>query len=136
MKTGPRMRLFLYGFLIGCVLVYFVLLRGRNRSYWFPKNRVKEQVHKSTFVFSEHAKCILLCKNISTEEVSEILQNGEVNFSESDTHGVTCPSYALEGKTLNNKYLRVIVTIFEKDSTAEITTAVNLEVKKDTCKCK
>ena len=112
-----------------------MLFRGTDRTYWLPENRVKEQVNKSTFIFSEHAKCILQCKQISEEEVKEVLKTGEVNFSESDTHGVPCPSYAIEG-TSHNKKLRVLLTIFEKDSTAEITTAINMEAGKDTCRCK
>lgn len=135
MKIGQRLRLYGAGFLIGCVLVYFILLRGKNRTYWLPKNRVKEQVDKSTFKFSEHARCILACKQISEEEVRDVLKNGEVNFSESDTRGVPCPSYAIEGSS-HNKKLRVLLTVFERDSTAEITTAMNLEAGKDTCKCK
>ena len=135
MLTWKRIRLYLFGFLIGCVMVYFLLLRGVNRTYWFPNNRVKEQVNKSTFSFSEHAKCILLCKQISEEEVREVLKNGDVNFSESDTRGVPCPSYAIEG-TSHNKKLRVLLTVFERDSTAEITTAINMEAGKDTCRCK
>ena len=135
MKTGQRIRLYLYGFIIGAVLVYFLLFRGKDRTFWLPGNRVKEQVDKSTFSFSEHAKCILECKNITEEEVREVLKNGDVNFSESDTHGVPCPSYAIEGIS-HNKKLRILLTVFERDSTAEITTAINLESGKDSCKCK
>ena len=76
------------------------------------------------------------CKGISEEEVAEILNTGEVNFSESDSRGVPVPSYALEGTTSGNKSLRVIVTIFEKDSIAEVTTAINLKGETDTCRCK
>ncbi len=132
---GKRLRLYGIGFLIGCVIVYFTLLRGVNRTYWLPANRVKEQVDKSTFKFSEHAKCILACKQITEEEVRDVLKNGEVNFSESDTRGVPCPSYAIEGSS-HNKKLRVLLTVFERDSTAEITTAMNMEAGKDTCKCR
>ena len=135
MLTWKRIRLYLFGFIIGCVMVYFMLLRGVNRTYWLPSNRVKEQVDKSSFKFSDHAKCILECKHITEEEVREVLKNGDVNFSESDTRGVPCPSYAIEG-TSHNKKIRVLVTIFERDSTAEITTAINLEAGKDTCRCK
>ena len=135
MLTWKRIRLYLFGFIIGCVMVYFMLLRGANRTYWLPNNRVKEQVDKSSFKFSEHAKCILECKRITEEEVREVLKNGDVNFSASDTRGVPCPSYAIEG-TSHNKKIRVLVTIFERDSTAEITTAINLEAGKDTCRCK
>jgi hypothetical protein len=116
-------------------MVYLLLLRGVNRTYWLPNNRVKEQVNRSTFKYSEHVKCILHCKGISQEEVQDVLKNGDVNFSESDTHGVPCPSYAIEG-TSHDKKLRVLVTVFERDSTAEITTAINLEAGKDTCRCK
>lgn len=112
-----------------------MLFRGTDRTYWLPGNRVKEQVNKSTFTYSEHARCILQCKGISEDEVQDILKHGEVNFSESDTRGVPCPSYAIEGVT-NNKKLRVVLTIFERDSTVEITTAINLEGGKDTCRCK
>ena len=136
MTTPKRIRLYIYGFLIGCVMVYFMLFRGNDRSYWLPANRVKEQVNKSTFKYSEHARCKMQCKQINETEVAEILKNGDVNFPESDTRGVSCPSYAIEGTTSTNKKLRVIVTIFERDSTAEITTAINMESAKDTCKCK
>ena len=136
MTLSQRLRLYLAGFLAGCVLVYFLLFYGKERASWLPDNRVKEQVNKSLFIFSDHAKCILQCKNISEEEVTEVLKTGEVNFSASDTRGVPCPSCALEGKTSGNKSLRVIVTVFEKDSTAEITTAINLEAEKDTCNCR
>ena len=112
-----------------------MLFRGKeDRTYWLPENRVKEQVSKSTFKYSGHAKCILQCKGISEEEVQEVLKNGDVNFSESDTRGVAVPTYAIEG-TSHNKKLRVLVTIFERDSTAEITTAMNLDAGKDTCRC-
>ena len=135
MTTGQRIRLYGFGFVLGCVMVYFMLFKGENRTQWLPENRVKAQVHKSIFTFSEHAKCIMECKKITEEEVREVLKNGDVNFSESDTRGVPCPSYAIEG-TSHNKKLRVLVTIFERDSTAEITTAINMEAGNDTCKCK
>lgn len=136
MTTGKRIRLYLAGFLIGCVLVYFMLFRGTDRSYWLPANRVKEQMNKSTFRYSEMARCRMDCKQITQAEVEEILRNGEVNFSESDSRGTAVPSYAVEGRTSTNKNLRVIVTIYERDSVAEITTAVNMDGSRDTCACK
>ena len=74
MTTPKRIRLYIYGFLIGCVMVYFMLFRGNDRSYWLPANRVKEQVNKSTFKYSEHARCKMQCKQISEKEVAEILK--------------------------------------------------------------
>lgn len=136
MTIGKRLRLYFIGFIIGCVLVYFMLFRGTDRSYWLPANRVKEQVRKSQFRYSERVECNMKCRKITHAEVEEILRNGEVNFSESDTRGAIVPSYAIEGKTSANKNLRVLVTIFERDSVAEITTVVNLLGNPDTCICK
>lgn len=136
MTIDKRIRLYFIGFLIGCVLVYFMLFRGTNRSYWLPANRVREQVNKSQFRYSERAECKMKCRQITRTEVEEILKNGEVNFSESDTRGAVVPSYAIEGKTSANKNLRVLITIFEQDSVAEITTIVNLSGNHDTCNCK
>ncbi len=136
MTKWKRIRLYLVGFFIGCVGVYFMLFRGTDRSYWLPENRVKEQVNKSTFKYSERTKCKMLCKQITEAEVAEVLENGDVNFSESDTRGVPYPSYVIEGTTATNKKLRIVVTIFKRDSIAEITTAINMEAGKDTCNCK
>ncbi len=134
MTKRHRIQLFLGGFIIGCVLVYFTLIRGKDRTYWLPANRLKEQVKKSKVVFSEHAKCIMTCRGISETEINHILQTGDVNFGESDVHNTPCPSYAFDGKTAEGKNLRIVCTAC--DSIAEVTTAIKLEEGKDTCRCK
>jgi aromatic ring-opening dioxygenase catalytic subunit (LigB family) len=137
MTIAKRLRLYLAGFLTGCVLVYFMLFRGTNRNYWLPTNRVKERVNKLAFRYSKEVECKIKCKQITQAEVKEILHNGKVNFSKSNSRGTLVPSYAIEGKTSSNKNLRVIVTIYEADSVAEITTAINMDGEKnDTCTCK
>jgi hypothetical protein len=134
MTKGKRTLLFLSGLLIGCVLVYFTLIRGKDRSYWLPGNRLKEQVKQSKIIFSEHAKCIMACRGISEETVNTVLKEGDVNFGESDVHNTPCPSYAFDGKTKEGKKIRIICTAC--DSIAEVTTAINLDAGKDTCRCK
>jgi len=134
MTAGHRIRLYFLGFLIGCVFVYFLLLRGKNRSYWLPENRVKEQLMKGNLVYTEHAKCRMKCRNISEEEVKEILKNGSVNFSESHPHDTPCPSYALEGTTSTNKNERIIFSSCDT-LTTKVVTAIDLEAEKDACEC-
>jgi hypothetical protein len=135
MKTFHRIRLYAFGFLIGCVLVYFILLRGKNRSYWLPGNRVKEQLMKGKLLYSEHALCRMKCRSISEEEINEILKNGNVNFSESHPHGAPCPSYAFDGTTSDKKNLRIVFASCDTLST-KVVTAINLDLMKDTCNCK
>lgn len=134
MKTGKRVRLYFFGFMIGCVMIYFVLFRGRNRSYWFPENRVREQLMKGKLVFTKHAQCRMNCRNISQEEVDEMLKYGNVNFSESHPHGCPCPSYALEGTTSRNKNVRIIFSSCDT-LTTNVVTAINLDSAKDSCNC-
>ena len=128
MKISHRIRLYIGGVLIGCVLVYFILFKDKNRGYWLPENRVKEQVHRSGITFSEKAKCIIKCKGISDEEVKEVLKNGNVNFGESDTRLAPCPSYVFEGENLT-----IVCTAC--DSISEIVNVLSLNEKQDTCNC-
>lgn len=135
MKTWPRIRLYLFGFLVGCVMVYFVLFKGRNRGYWLPENRVKEQLMKGNLVFTEHAKCRMTCRGISEEEVKEILKNGSVNFSESHPHDTPCPSYALEGTMADKQNVRIVFSSCDTTTTKVVTT-IDLGSKQDTCNCR
>jgi hypothetical protein len=114
--------------------VYFVLIRGRDRSYWLPQNRIKELILKSELLYSPHATCVMNCRKINKEEVLQIVKNGEVNFDESNIHNTPCPSYAIDGLLAGGKRIRIIVTTV--DSVAEVETAIDLNLKKDSCICR
>ena len=134
MKTPRRFFLFSFGAVLGCLLVYSTLIKGSNRTYWLPQNRIKELILKSKLIYSEHANCIMSCRKINKEDVSQILKNGEVNFDESNIHNTACPSYAIEGKLTGNKKIRIIITTV--DSVAEVESAIDLNLKKDSCDCR
>ncbi len=134
MKTPKRIFLFSIGIVLGCVMVYFTLIRGRNRTYWLPENRVKDLILKSEIIYSSHAKCVMNCRNINEADVMEILREGDVNFEESNTHDTPCPSYAIDGTLAGDKKIRIVITTV--DSIAEIETAIDLNSNKDTCRCK
>lgn len=129
-----RVLLFSIGIVMGCGMVYFTLIRGQNRGYWLPGNRVKELIQKSEIIFSPHAKCVMACRRIMEQDVMDILRNGDVNFGESDVRETACPSYAIEGTLAGDKKIRIVVTTV--DSIAEIETAIDLTLKKDSCLCK
>ena len=129
-----RFALFGLGIILGCVMVYFTLIRGKNRGSWLPENRVKELILKSEIVYSSHAKCVMACRKINENDVMTILKDGSVNFSESNVHETTCPSYAIDGTLSGDKKIRIVVTTV--DSVAEIETAIDLNLKKDSCLCK
>lgn len=115
-------------------MVYFTLIRGKNRGYWLPENRIKGLILESEIIYSRHAKCIMGCRNITEQNVMDILRNGDVNFDESNIRGTACPSYAIEGTLPGDKKIRVVVTAV--DSIAKIETAIDLDFKRDSCYCK
>ncbi len=75
----------------------------------------------------------MACRNISEEEVYAILQEGSVNFQKSKVHEAPCPSYAIEGKSIDGQNIRVV---FAKcDSISKVITTIDLNQKHD-CDCK
>jgi hypothetical protein len=133
MNKSRRILLFSAGIFLGTVMVYFTLIRGRNRTYWLPGNRVKELIQKSKIVYSAHAKCIMDCWRIDIENVRVIIKNGDVNFKESNARNTSHPSYAVDGELSGNRKIRIIVTT--ADSVATIETAIDLDSKKGNCLC-
>ncbi len=103
-----RLRLYGLGFLLGCVLVYFLLLRGKDRTGWLPERRVKTQID-STLSISPDIKCVLECNRISEGDLRVILKGSSVNFSESSPQKAPCPIYVLQGKLKTGEQIKLDV---------------------------
>lgn len=129
-----RVLLFSIGIGIGCVMVYFTLIRGKNRGYWLPENRVRDLILQSEIIYSPCAKCMMACMKIDEQNVMKILREGDVNFEESNVRGAACPSYAIEGTLAGDKKIRIVVATV--DSIAKIETAIDLGLRKDSCLCR
>ena len=64
-------------------MTFFIF--GNRGCSWLPENRVKEQIEKGVLVRSDSMKCVLECNEISDDFVFELIEKGEVLFSESET---------------------------------------------------
>ena len=87
-------------------------------------------------VYTKHARCRMECRDISPEEVIDILANGTVNESKSkeendETKG-NCTSYALEGKTNDGQHVRIVYGACDKIT--KVITAIDLDVEHQ-CNC-
>ena len=133
MEFSRRLKLFLFGVLVGLIFVYFSLIRGRDRDLlgWLPKERVLQKLKENEMVFSERSLCLLDCNDISREEVSQILLTGEVNFGKSRAKETPCPVYALEG-TVNNREL--VILFASCDTITNLVSAIDLS-KTLVCEC-
>jgi hypothetical protein len=126
-----RLRLFGMGVVIGCVCVYFMLIRGKDLGFWTPGKRVLEKIHKSELVYTKKAECLMECLQVSKSEVESLfVSTGEVDFGKSQVHQ-KCPLYIVNQK---NSDLEVSITTC--DSVASVTEVKRTGNKSECSNCK
>ena len=62
----------------------------------------------SHLILTKHAKCRMECRDISEDEIKEILHDGNINYMKSDINNERGATYALEGYSHDHQHLRVI----------------------------
>ena len=88
-------------------------------------------------IFTKHARCRMECREITEEEVENIVATGTINEAkskeeneEADGH---CPTYALEGNTKDGQHVRIVVGACEKIT--KVITAIDLGAEHE-CNCR
>ena len=107
MSFARRIRLFIIGILIGSLVVWGFLFRGRTFPAWTPEGRVLEALQEHPIRISSEARCMLDCNKISDEDILALIADGDVLFSESDIRGKDIPEYVIEGKGKNQKLYKM-----------------------------
>lgn len=82
--------------------------------------------------FTKHARCRMKCRQISQQEVKDILANGTINYNKSDLQNSRGPTYAVEGITKDRQHVRVIFA--PKQSHLTVVTVIDLE-EEHACNC-
>ena len=134
MSFARRIRLFIIGILIGSLVVWGFLFRGRTFPAWTPEGRVLEALQEHPIRISSEARCMLDCNKISDEDILALIADGDVLFSESDIRGKDIPEYVIEGKGKNQK-------LYKMKFRSEYLTTVLISVlpspySNSTCDCK
>lgn len=132
MSFSRRIKLFLFGIVLGLIFVYFSLFKGRDRDLlgWLPQERVLQKLKESELIYTDRSFCIMDCNDISQEEIEKIILAGEVNFGKSKEKDSSCPVYALEG-TVNNRMLVVMFATCDTTTTVADARDINNEVACD-----
>ena len=134
MDFRRRLRLFLVGVLIGSLVVWGFLFKGRTFPAWTPEGRVLEALRENPIKVSAKARCLLDCNKISDDEVVHFLQNADVIFGESDIRGKDVPEYVLEGKSQTGKSYKMK---FKSEFPATyLLTIIKTPDAANTCSCK
>ncbi|HTL82728.1 MAG TPA: hypothetical protein VL651_13535 [Bacteroidia bacterium] len=122
MTWWRRIRLYLTGFGIGCILVWILFFRNGNRELgsWLPSNRVTYflQAVKKMGVDST-TLCKMKCAGFTMEDVKAGLKNADVNFDKSNTSKEPCHEYDVN-MTIKGKKMEVYFSACTDDSTASL----------------
>src|SRR6476659_4661483 len=106
-----------------CIILLAVL---RFYSYFKRSNPGSSNAHQTfnrhagKLILTKHARCRMQCREITQVEINEILQNGNVNYNESNLNEPRGPRYALEGYSHEHQHLRVIF-VPEQDAMVVVT---------------
>jgi hypothetical protein len=105
----------------------------------FIYKRWQEPVRKEAFdrtpshlYYTKHALCRMDCRQISKEDIKEIMRKGIINFNKSNRRDRPCPTFALQGETSDGEKLRVIFA--QCNDETKVVTCYNLEEDFD-CHC-
>lgn len=133
LKDNDLMRRFkFYGFgvLLG-LLAVSVIYKGKGCK--MPGSLKMEELAAQKLSYTSTGECIMQCRNITEEEIKQVLKGGKVNYDKSDVHAKPYPIYDVEGKTVTGKELSIIIA--DIDTTSSMISAVDLKQTIDTCKC-
>jgi hypothetical protein len=104
---------------------------AEGRSY---KEQTKPRFDRnvSELFFTKHARCRMKCRNITQQEIKDILANGEINYNKSDLDDPNGVTYALEGMTRDRQKVRVIFA--PKKEHMSVVTVIDLN-EDHSCNC-
>lgn len=83
-------------------------------------------------VLSHHAECRMKCRDITMEEVKEILREGQINYMKSNLKDERGPSYAVEGYSNDQQHLRIVFA--PKENEIVVVSCIDLN-KEWPCDC-
>ncbi|MEO8933906.1 MAG: hypothetical protein ABI295_06320 [Xanthomarina sp.] len=117
MKLLHRIGYYLGGLSIGLVILAFFLNGKKTSCDYGPEARVLKNINLKEIKFSEKIDNAILTKKIDSLELKNILQRGNINFSNSETRKEPCGIYSIEGKVNKTK---VVLTVQNCDSIATL----------------
>ncbi|MBM77598.1 MAG: hypothetical protein CL846_03890 [Crocinitomicaceae bacterium] len=121
MKFIHRLKYFFLGFGIGLMLVFFFF---KDRGWdWLPNNRVLKFILTNPINIDENLNKLLSESSIETDLIFKIIENGDVNFSESQTTE-KIKNYKIEYDTSK---LKILVSF--KDSLSTVISLNNFKPK-------
>ncbi|MBI6119046.1 DUF4258 domain-containing protein [Salegentibacter maritimus] len=124
MKLIHRIGYFSVGLFFGIMLLLFFLGGKKTSCDYSPNDRVLKNIRIKERAFSAEAFNYFETNKLDTALVSESLENGNVDFSRSNTEGKPCNVYLITNKV---KEAILELQIENCDSTATIRRAILIQ---------
>ena len=102
MKLSNRLIYFMGGFLIGICILIFIWDKKNTKFPYMPDARVINDVNSKNVHYSNKLHTAFAKNIITASQIQDILKNGNVNFSKSNTKLDSCKIYVIE-KILSTK---------------------------------
>lgn len=103
MKFINRLAYYLFGFSVGLIFLFFFLGKKGASCDYSPNARVKKNIRIKPKVYSEAVLEKIKNSNLDTSYVSTLLNNGKVDFSNSNTNLDICNIYVITGEVDEKK---------------------------------
>jgi len=80
------------------------------------KQEIKDKIMKSNFIYTDHALCRMDCRNISKDDINEILRRGKLSPKISRFNDKPCPSYAYAWSTPSYEMVIAVFVVCENET--------------------
>lgn len=133
MNFKQRLKLYLVGVFFGLIVVYFSLIKNRDRNLggWLPENRVLAQMDSTELEILPELTACIDCLQLNQEQIKEVIKKSKVNFKESTTENKESPVYLLEGNLVSGEKCKLMIESSTKKSVLKDITVEN----KEQCDC-
>tara|TARA_Y100000782_G_scaffold110592_1_gene137280 strand:+ start:24943 stop:25350 length:408 start_codon:yes stop_codon:yes gene_type:complete len=131
-----RVRIYLIGVALGCLLVWAMLIRDRSDNtfdFWLPGERILTAIQEdSVLVFPPKLKCEYECYGYNSIDWEYFVKNADVDFSKSKTHQE--PKIYFLSSDIERKG-KLEIEIAFADSAKEIVSVKHIGEPEKTCNC-
>ena len=105
MRLSNRLIYFMGGFLIGVFILFFIWGKKNTKFPYLPDARVLNDINSKNVHYSVKLHSAFANNIISAREIQDVLENGSVNFSKSNTKLDSCKIYVIEKVFDKKNYL-------------------------------
>ncbi len=117
MTFVQRLSYYSGGLILGSIVVIFFFSGKKSSCDYSPTSRTLKNIRNKERYYSPKSINYLLQNKIDTASISALLENGKVDFGESNTELDSCKIYVIKSAKKNNVQLILNIENCEKKAT-------------------